>query len=361
MTKKIHSDDDRPIDDEDMPEEHSPEYFMRLHHVVVRARANDTTHQYGRLLDVLKAEPAMQKPTPQSASADVDGEKEMTEEQRDDVHALGEKDGKLLAQIYGNRDELPHLGDYLVEAVSTCRMDAQNRRPCASDPSDDADDEEIAIADTKDTVQIVGDENGLSYTVGDEPLTADESEVYEQRMSEPNIPLDMWMQAAGIDPVKLRKDVEDDSKFDEVNKSKHYNLHPSGVECIELAEKMSFNLGNAFKYVFRRNIKASALLDLRKAEYYLKREIGRIKQLCETLPSCGPTLYLHPMLTRGDNGKIRAITVTEPNLQALNFYTYLFANPSIDEAAYNLGLAHDALRNLIDAEERNTPNAPQAT
>ena len=42
-----------------------------------------------------------------------------------------------------------------------------------------------------------------------------------------------------------------EKKFDVVNKAKHYNMHPSGVEAIEVCRELDFNLGNCFKYVFR--------------------------------------------------------------------------------------------------------------
>ena len=36
---------------------------------------------------------------------------------------------------------------------------------------------------------------------------------------------------------------------DSVNLSKHYNSHPSGLECMTVVEHMNFNLGNAVKYL----------------------------------------------------------------------------------------------------------------
>jgi len=41
------------------------------------------------------------------------------------------------------------------------------------------------------------------------------------------------------------------SKRELVNHPDHYNKHPSGVECIDIVEHMSFNLGNAVKYIWR--------------------------------------------------------------------------------------------------------------
>lgn len=66
--------------------------------------------------------------------------------------------------------------------------------------------------------------------------------------------------------------------FDAVEKPKHYNSHPSGVEAIEVCEWLSFNLGNAVKYVWRRNHKASAVEDLKKAEWYIRRELSLLER-----------------------------------------------------------------------------------
>lgn len=61
---------------------------------------------------------------------------------------------------------------------------------------------------------------------------------------------------------------------DAVNHPPHYNQHPSGVECITIAEHMGFNLGNAFKYIWRADLKGG-IEDLKKAKWYLEREIAR--------------------------------------------------------------------------------------
>lgn len=58
-----------------------------------------------------------------------------------------------------------------------------------------------------------------------------------------------------------------------VHHPKHYNSHPSGVECIEITRFMNFNLGNAFKYIFRRNDKDDILTNLKKAEWYIQDEL----------------------------------------------------------------------------------------
>jgi len=57
----------------------------------------------------------------------------------------------------------------------------------------------------------------------------------------------------------------------------HYKDHPSGVECIAITEHMNFCLGNAVKYIWRAGLKDDRLTDLRKARWYIDREIERLK------------------------------------------------------------------------------------
>lgn len=61
---------------------------------------------------------------------------------------------------------------------------------------------------------------------------------------------------------------------DPVNHPPHYTSHPSGVECIQITEHMGFCLGNAIKYCWRADLKGGTE-DLRKAVWYLQREIER--------------------------------------------------------------------------------------
>lgn len=61
---------------------------------------------------------------------------------------------------------------------------------------------------------------------------------------------------------------------DLVNHPPHYTSHPSGVECIQITEHMPFCLGNAIKYLWRCDGK-NGVEDLRKAEWYVRREIAK--------------------------------------------------------------------------------------
>ena len=62
-----------------------------------------------------------------------------------------------------------------------------------------------------------------------------------------------------------------------VNHPQHYNQLPNGIECIEVIEWFNLNLGNVIKYIWRAEHKGKLLEDLRKAKWYLEREIARVE------------------------------------------------------------------------------------
>ena len=64
---------------------------------------------------------------------------------------------------------------------------------------------------------------------------------------------------------------------DVVNHPAHYTAYP--VEVIELVEHMNFCRGNAVKYIARAGLKSpdTELEDLRKAQWYIEREIARLE------------------------------------------------------------------------------------
>ena len=57
-----------------------------------------------------------------------------------------------------------------------------------------------------------------------------------------------------------------------INHPPHYTSHGSGIEAIDVCAHMGFNLGNAFKYVWRAGLKGDARQDLEKALWYARRE-----------------------------------------------------------------------------------------
>lgn len=82
---------------------------------------------------------------------------------------------------------------------------------------------------------------------------------------------------------KLAELKEDDyrvlTKGDAVNHPTHYTSHPSGVEVIEITEHMNFCLGNAIKYIMRAEHKGRQIEDLKKAAWYINREIDRLERI----------------------------------------------------------------------------------
>jgi hypothetical protein len=73
---------------------------------------------------------------------------------------------------------------------------------------------------------------------------------------------------------------------DPVNHPSHYTSHPSGVECIDIAEHLNFCCGSAMKYIWRAGLKGTgindAIQDLKKAEWFIKREIERLQKETKT-------------------------------------------------------------------------------
>ena len=71
-----------------------------------------------------------------------------------------------------------------------------------------------------------------------------------------------------------------------VNHPKHYNRHPSGIECIDIVRHYDFNIGNVIKYIWRAGLKHEEgmndrdkqIEDMEKAMFYLKDEIEMLKR-----------------------------------------------------------------------------------
>lgn len=73
-------------------------------------------------------------------------------------------------------------------------------------------------------------------------------------------------------------EVKDNEKEKEmINHPQHYN---QGIEAIDYIEshKLSFCLGNVVKYITRAKHKGTELQDLKKASWYLQREIDRLEK-----------------------------------------------------------------------------------
>jgi len=66
---------------------------------------------------------------------------------------------------------------------------------------------------------------------------------------------------------------------DQVNHPPHYTSDPSGVEAIQITRHRNFNIGNAFKYLWRAGLKdeTKTIQDLEKAMFYIQDEIKRLQ------------------------------------------------------------------------------------
>ena len=84
-----------------------------------------------------------------------------------------------------------------------------------------------------------------------------------------------------VEEAPLHIGYEDAVMNDPVNHPSHYTSHPAkcscgkGIECIQITEHMKFNLGNALKYIWRCDLKLDAIEDLKKAKWYIEREIAK--------------------------------------------------------------------------------------
>lgn len=70
------------------------------------------------------------------------------------------------------------------------------------------------------------------------------------------------------------KEEKADDEVDMVNHPPHYQ---HGIEPIEFIEShnLNFNLGSAVKYIARAPYKGTELLDLKKAKWFIEREIKK--------------------------------------------------------------------------------------
>ena len=77
-------------------------------------------------------------------------------------------------------------------------------------------------------------------------------------------------------PAILYKSSSSKEVKDNVNSPTHYTT--GGIETIDFieAKSLNYNLGNVVKYVSRSDYKGRKLEDLKKAQWYLSREISNL-------------------------------------------------------------------------------------
>jgi archaellin len=101
--------------------------------------------------------------------------------------------------------------------------------------------------------------------------------------------------------------MQNDQKPDYVNHPPHYATHPSGVECVDIAEHLSFNLGNALKYLWRAKMKDDHIENLEKCLWYLEREVRMLRLTDQTGCSFDDVVRLNAQKFLDKEGKTSAI------------------------------------------------------
>lgn len=76
-----------------------------------------------------------------------------------------------------------------------------------------------------------------------------------------------------------------DNRSDTINRPAYYQSGGAGcdrcgapIECIQISEQFSFTRGNVIKYIWRAGFKRDELQDLKKARWYLDREIKQLER-----------------------------------------------------------------------------------
>lgn len=122
---------------------------------------------------------------------------------------------------------------------------------------------------TKRNKVLVCIENGLSVEDTVKKTGASKAYVYSLRYEVKKKGI------AATAPASVQ--VEKKDKPDMVNSPAHYRV--GGIEVIDFIEikKLNYHLGNVVKYVCRSEHKGEQMQDLLKAQWYLAREIEKLK------------------------------------------------------------------------------------
>lgn len=131
---------------------------------------------------------------------------------------------------------------------------------------------EVVINDSVNGASVILDTDNLWHLV-----RALESELKVSSKHGSGEKVDNIEETSGMILKAAMAEVNKTLTNDSVNHPSHYTAY-KGVEVIDLTEQMNFNRGNAVKYICRAGLKAAEteLEDLRKARWYLDREIDRI-------------------------------------------------------------------------------------
>ena len=103
-----------------------------------------------------------------------------------------------------------------------------------------------------------------------DPLTSSQNEFYNNQLKKIDQMLDICN--------KQIRENDNNKNKEMINHPQHYNQ--GKFEAIDVIEdwKLNFNLGNTVKYISRAGHKDDIIQDLKKALWYLDREIKRLEK-----------------------------------------------------------------------------------
>ena len=101
-----------------------------------------------------------------------------------------------------------------------------------------------------------------------------------------------------------------------VNHPKHYNSHPSGVECIDIIRHYCYDIGAAIKYLWRAGLKTEEgmtdrdkeIEDLRKAIWYINDRIRQLQTESSNDASGNLAVSLHALPKRSLRSRWRVLS-----------------------------------------------------
>jgi succinate dehydrogenase/fumarate reductase flavoprotein subunit len=140
---------------------------------------------------------------------------------------------------------------------------------------------------TADVMKALGTTKSYTYVLMSKARSSYQKQ-YGETIEERMIRLRELAKKLNNDPARVTQSVEELKaqikplgvtliEADPVNNPAHYTS--GGIETIDFieAKKLGYNLGNVVKYITRSGLKGNHLEDLRKAQWYLTREINSLK------------------------------------------------------------------------------------
>lgn len=134
----------------------------------------------------------------------------------------------------------------------------------------------------KDIAEKVGTSTSYVYVVRSEAKKSDPEVKSKTILSTTNKPISSYerllkdsLSMASNERPRIR--MQASPSTDMVNHPPHYTA--GGIETIDFieAKQLGYNLGNVVKYVSRSTLKGDQLENLKKAQWYLNREIKQLE------------------------------------------------------------------------------------